>query len=185
MIAIVKIGGRRVGMLSFNGSTAAGCHTPRYVQTRTFGSALALLLVAGCGGSPAPKSDAGAVAQVLKDAAKAVAERDGEKACSYMTPDAQRQLILQVGAAQAFGNIDCETLIGRATAFLTPLDKKQIESLEPTGVQVSGTGASATMASSTGAAAGQGTSVQLNLQKVGSDWKVSGFVDAQGLPGGG
>jgi hypothetical protein len=124
------------------------------------------------------------VIQVLKDAAKAVADKDGEKACGYLTPDAQRQAVLTVGAAQAFGNVDCATLVNRATAFISPLDKKQIESLEPTNVQVNGAAASARMAGQAGAATGQGTSVDLNLQKVGEDWKISGFANAQGLPGG-
>lgn len=137
---------------------------------------LAIALVAGCGGGGAPKSDADAVGQVVKDAAQAVADRDGDKACGYLTPDAQRQAQLQVGAA-ALGDIDCPTLIQRATAFLTPLDRKRIESLEPANVQVNGSSASAT-------AAAEGTSIQLNLQKVGDDWKISGFADAVGLPGG-
>jgi hypothetical protein len=134
------------------------------------------LLPAGCGGG-GPKSDSDAVVQVLKDAAKAVADKDGEKACGYLTPDAQRQAVLTVGAAQAFGNIDCATLVNRATAFLSPLDRKQIESLEPANVTVNGAAASARMA-------GRATSVDLNLQKVGQDWKISGFSNAQGLPGG-
>jgi hypothetical protein len=121
---------------------------------------------------------------VLKDAAKAAADKNGDKACGYLTPDAQRQAVLTVGAAQAFGNIDCATLVNRATAFLSPLDRKQIESLEPTNVLVNGAAASARMVSSAGVAPGQGTSVDLSLQKVGSDWKISGFANAQGLPGG-
>jgi hypothetical protein len=148
-------------------------------------AAALLLLLSGCGGGGAPKSDADAVAQVLKDAAKAVANKDGSKACGFMTPDAQRQALLAVGAAQAFGQVDCATLVNRATVFLTPLDRKQIESLEPSNVTVNGASASATMASTAGAAPGQGTSVQLNLQKVGTDWKIAGFANAQGLPGGG
>jgi hypothetical protein len=115
------------------------------------------------------------VSKVLKDVARAVADRDGDKACGYLTPDAQRQAQLQVGAA-ALGTTDCATLVKRGTAFMTPLDRKQIESLEPANVQVNGTSASATLA-------GQGTSVQLNLQKTGDDWKVSGFANAVGLPG--
>jgi hypothetical protein len=137
---------------------------------------LAIALVAGCGGGGAPKSDADAVGQVVKDAAQAVADRDGDKACGYLTPDAQRQAQLRVGVA-ALGDIDCPTLIQRATAFLTPLDRKRIESLEPANVQVNGTSASAT-------AAAEGTSIQLNLQKVGDDWKISGFANAVGLPSG-
>ena len=137
---------------------------------------VAIALVAGCGGGGAPKSDAEAVGQVVKDAAQAVADRDGDKACGYLTPDAQRQAQLQVGAG-ALGNVDCPTLIERATAFLTPLDRKRIESLEPANVQVNGSSASAT-------AAAEGTSIQLNLQKTGDDWKISGFANAVGLPGG-
>ena len=137
---------------------------------------LSIVLLAGCGGGGGPKSDADAVAQTVTDAAKAVAGKDGDKACSYLTADAQRQAQLQVGAG-ALGDVDCPTLVNRATAFLSPLDKKKIESLMPTNVQVNGTAASATMA-------GEGISVQLNLQKAGDGWKISGFANAVGLPGG-
>jgi hypothetical protein len=149
---------------------------------------LAALLVvlagaaAGCGGG-GPKTDADAVAQTLKDTASAVSKGDGEKTCGHLTPDAQRQAALQVGAAQAFGDVDCATMVNRATVFLTPLDRKQIKSLAPSNVQVNGASASATLASSPVTAQGQAISVQLNLQKVGQDWKISGFSNAVGLPG--
>jgi hypothetical protein len=120
---------------------------------------------------------------MLKDAAGAVADSDGDKACSYLTPDAQRQAQLQVGAG-VLGNVDCPTLVKRATAFMAPLDKEQIKDLQPQNVQVNGDSASATLATNTGAPAGQGISVQLNLQKVNGDWKISGFQNAVGLPGG-
>ena len=136
---------------------------------------LSVALLVGCGGGGGPKSDADAVAQTVADAAKAVADKDGGKACSYLTPDAQRQAQLQVGAG-ALGQIDCPMLVNRATAFLSPLDRKRIESLQPSNVQVNGGAASATMA-------GEGMSVQLNLQKVGDEWKISGFANAVGLPG--
>jgi hypothetical protein len=145
---------------------------------------VAIALLAGCGGGGSgPKSDADAVGRVLKDAAKAVADGDGDKACSYLTPDAQRQVQLQIGAG-ALGEADCPTVVRRATIILTPLERKQIESLEPSNVQVNGAGASATMATQTGAAPGQGMSVQLNLQKAGEDWMISGFANAAGVPGG-
>jgi hypothetical protein len=151
------------------------------VQSRTVCLLVAVML-AGCGGG-GPKSDADAVSEVLKNAAKAVAGGDGDKACGYLTPDAQRQAQLQVGGGVPLGQSDCPTLVKRATAFMSPLDRKQIESLEPSNVQVNGTSASATLATQAGATAGQGISVQLNLQKVGSDWKISGFANASGLPG--
>ena len=144
---------------------------------------LVLLAAAGCGGGGAPKSDAEAVSQTLKSAASAVSKGDGDKACGYLTADAQRQAALQVGVAQAFGDTDCPTLVSRATAFLSPLDRKQIESLEPADVQVNGTAASATLASSAIAVQGQPVSVRLTLVETGGDWKISGFVSAQGLPG--
>src|SRR3954452_16948488 len=174
MIATVTIGNRRVGMLSLSGSNGRQVGIP----------ILLVAVLAGCGGGGAPKSDADAVAQVLKDAAKAVADKDGEKACSYLTPDAQRQAQLQVGLGQ-LGDVDCPTLVNRATSFMTPLDRQQIKNLQPTNVQLNGGAASATLTSQqTGTAQGQPISVQLNLQKVGSDWKISGFANAVGVPGG-
>jgi hypothetical protein len=151
------------------------------VPGRTF-LLLALVLVAGCGGG-GPKSDPEAVTQVLKDAAKAISNGDGDKACGYLTPDAQREAALQVGGG-LLANTDCPTLVKRATAFMTPLDRRQIESLQPANVQVNGTSASATLSTQGGANETQPLSVQLNLQKTGSDWKISGFTNAQGLPGG-
>ena len=121
--------------------------------------------------------------QVLTSAAKAVANGDGDKACGYLTPDAQRQAELQVGNG-VLGQTDCPTLVKRATAFLSPLDKKQIEDLQPHNLQVNGTSASATLATNPDPSTGSGISVQLNLQKVGTDWKISGFANEQGLPGG-
>jgi hypothetical protein len=145
--------------------------------------AAAALLLGGCGGGGAPKTDADAVAQVLGDAAKAAADGDGDKACGYLTPDAQRQAVLETGAG-TLADTDCSQAVKRAQLVLSPLEKKQIKSLQPANVQVNGGSASATMASAAGSAPGQGISVQLNVQKVGSDWKISGFASQQGLPGG-
>jgi hypothetical protein len=136
---------------------------------------MAVLLV-GCGGAGAPKSDADAVAETVTSAAHAVADQDGDKACGYLTADAQRQAELQTGAG-VLGQVDCPTLVNRATAFLSPLDKKRLGELRPANVQVNGNAASATLAA-------EGTSIQLNLQKLGGDWKISGFANAVGLPGG-
>jgi hypothetical protein len=153
------------------------------VQGGRFLSGLAAvsLLAAGCGGG-SPKTDAEAVAKVLKDAANAAAAGKGDEACSHLTPDAQRQAVLQTGAG-VLGNSDCVQVVKRAQFILTPLDKQRIKSLEPTNLQVNGTSASATMATAAGAAAGQGISMQLTLQKVDGQWKISGFSGQQGLPG--
>jgi hypothetical protein len=143
---------------------------------------LIVVAIAGCGGGGGTKSDADAVAQVLKDAAHAVADGDGDKACGHLTADAQRQAALQFGGGR-LGDVDCPTLVGRATVFLSPLERKQIESLEPANVQVNGDSASAAMQTQAGVPAGQGISLQLNLQRSDGDWKVSGFSNVAGLPG--
>jgi hypothetical protein len=142
-------------------------------------------VLAGCGGGGAPATDTEAVSKVLTDAAKAVADKDGDKACSYLTPDAQRQAELQVGFGQ-LGSTDCPTVIKRATFLLTPLERDQIKQMQPSNVVVNGTSASATMATTATTAQGtqQPMSIQLNLTKVGTDWKISGFSNQQGLPGG-
>ena len=132
--------------------------------------------IAGCGGGGAPVSDPQAVADTATNAAHAVADRDGDKACGYLTADAQRQAQLQVGAG-VLGQIDCKTLVERATAFFSPLDKSRIKSLQATNVVVNGTTASTTLA-------GQGMSVQLSLQKTSDGWKIAGFANAVGVPGG-
>jgi hypothetical protein len=153
------------------------------VRDRLFSSALVgLALLAGCGGG-GPKTDSDAVAQVLKDAVKAGAKGEGDKACGFLTPDAQRQAVLQTGLG-VLGDTDCATAVKRVQFVLTPLDKKRLESLEPANVAINGTAASATMATSKGLADGQAISVEVNLQKVGSDWKISGFSGQQGLPSG-
>jgi hypothetical protein len=139
------------------------------------------LAVAGCGGG-GPKTDADQVTQVLEDAAAAVADGNGDKACGYLTPQAQQQVIQQVGAG-VVGGVDCPTLVKRATAFMAPLDRQQIKDLKPTNVTVNGTNAGATLATQTGTSQ-PGASVQITLQKVGSDWKVTGFTNPQNLPGG-
>jgi hypothetical protein len=140
------------------------------------------LAVAGCGGGGGPKTDADAVAQVLKDAAKAAADGDGDKACGYLTPTAQRQAVLESGAG-VLGETTCSQVVKRAQFVLNPLDKKRIKSMTPANLQVNGTAASATLATGAGAAPGQGISVQVTLEKIGADWKISSFVNQQGLPG--
>lgn len=141
----------------------------------------AALLAAGCGGGA--KTDADQVAQVLRGAAGAVADGDGGRACGYLTPQAQAQAAQQV-AGGVLGNVDCPTMVKRATAFMAPLDREQIKDLQPSNLVVNGSAASATLSTSTGTKQTGGISVQVNLTKVGADWRISGFSNPQGLPGG-
>jgi hypothetical protein len=121
---------------------------------------------------------------VLKDAAEATAKGDGDKACGHLTDEAQRQALLQLGSAGGPGTTSCSQLVGRAQFFLTPLDKERIKDLEATEISVNGTSASATLRGNAGEQPGQATVVPLNLAKIDGDWKISGFGQASGLPGG-
>jgi hypothetical protein len=140
------------------------------------------VLAAGCGGGGA-QTDPDAISSVLRDAAAAAAKGEGDKACGHLTGDAQRQAVLQLGSAGGPGTTSCAQLVGRAQFFLTPLDKQRIKGLQATDVRVNGANASATLR---GAADPNATPVvvAVNLAKVGGDWKVSGFGQAAGLPGG-
>jgi hypothetical protein len=128
---------------------------------------LLIVLLAGCGGA-GPKSDPEAIAQLLKDAAQAVADRDGGKACGYLTPAAQQEVV-RLGTA--FGGADCPRVVEAVTATLAPLDRSQIKDAQPQNIAVTGT--SATAAIVVPSSADQGRVVQLTLQKVGADWKIS------------
>jgi hypothetical protein len=129
---------------------------------------IAIALVAGCGGG-GPKSDPDQIGQLLKDAANAVADRDGSKACGYLTPEAQQQVVSLAGSA--FGGSDCASVVGLATATLAPLDRKQIEDAQPQNISV--TGAVATAQIAVPSANNQSPPVQLSLQKTTDGWKIS------------
>jgi hypothetical protein len=129
---------------------------------------LLVAVLAGCGGS-APQSDPDAIAKVLKDAAGAVADRDGDKACGYLTAEAQQQVVQLAGGA--FGGTDCAGVVKLVSATFAPLDRKQIEDAEPQNITVTGTTASAVVVVPN--PSNQGPSVQVTLQKVGSDWKIA------------
>lgn len=146
------------------------------------GLTVAAVVAAGCGGGGA-KSDPDAIAAVLKSAAKATAEGDGDKACADLTDDAQRQALIQLGSQGGPGTTTCSQLVGRAQFFLTPIDKQRIKNLEAADIRINGTSASATLRGE-GDQPGQTMSVPLNLTKAGSDWKISGFGKATGLLGG-
>lgn len=131
---------------------------------------LLIVLLVGCGGA-GPKSDPDAIHQLLKDAANAVADGDGDKACGYLTPEAQQQVVQLTGAA--FGGTDCAGVVKFATATLAPLDRKQIEDAEPQNIAVTGTTATAQVAlpSSTN----QGQSLALTLVKTSDGWRIAGL----------
>lgn len=128
----------------------------------------AVALLAGCGGG-GPKSDPDAILDLLKSAAGAVADRDGDKACGYLTPEAQQQVLQLAGGA--FDAQDCPSVVKLVAGTLAPLDRRQIEDAEPQNIVVTGTTATAEVV--VPSADNQGPTVQLTLQKIGSDWKVS------------
>jgi hypothetical protein len=140
------------------------------LQSRTICFVAAALLV-GCG-SAGPKSDPEQISQLLKDAANAVAGRDGGKACGYLTPEAQQQVVA-LGAA--FGGSDCASIVNLATATLAPLDRKQIEDAQPQNVIVNGTTATAEIALPS--PTDQRPPVRVTLAKTADGWRIASLAN--------
>ena len=141
------------------------------MQSRTF-CFLAIALLAGCGGG-APKTDAEQISQVLKDAAGALADRDGAKACGYLTPQGQQQVVTLAGPA--FGGSDCASIVQLATATLAPLDRSQIKDAEPQNVAI--TGAQATADVVPPSATDNAAPVHVTLQKTADGWRIAALAN--------
>jgi hypothetical protein len=139
------------------------------LQSRTL-CVIAVALLGGCGGG-GPKSDPEAIHDLLKGGAQAVAAGDGDKACGYLTPEAQQQVIQLAGG---FGPSDCASAVKLAAATLAPLDRKQVEDAEPQNIQV--IGATATAEVVVPSSTNQGQAVQLTLQKTTDGWRISGLT---------
>ena len=140
---------------------------------------IAALALAACGGDEAA-NDPEAVAAMLRDAAGAAAESDGDKACGHLTDRAQTQIVLQTGGR--LGNVDCPAAVGRALLFMGPGERARIGRLVPTDIRVAGDSGSAVMRSP----AGDGASpivAPLSLSKEDGDWKIAGFGENTQAPG--
>jgi hypothetical protein len=129
---------------------------------------LAIAVLGGCGGG-GPKSDPDQISQVLRDAAKAIADRDGAKACGYLTPEGQQQVVTIAGSA--FGGADCPSIVKLATATLAPLDRTQIDDAQPQNIVVTGTSATAEIVIPS--ANNQNPPVSLALQKTADGWRIA------------
>lgn len=142
---------------------------------------LLALVSAGCGGSPdpppapAPKpspppaSDKDAAKKTMKSYIGALAGGDGEKACSYLTGAAKRQVVSQARALNpSLGAASCaETLKQLAKTMPAGMAKKLTE----VEIKVQVRGDSATV----GAAGGPGT-YDGQLRKIDGKWLISKFA---------
>jgi hypothetical protein len=128
-------------------------------------------VLVGCGGG-GPKSDPDAIHDLLKNAAQAIADRNGQTVCGYLTPEAQQQ-VLQLAGGE-FDASDCAGAVKFETAALAPLDRKQIEDAEPQNIQVTGNTATAQVVAPS--PDNQGRAVQVSLQKTPDGWRVSAFT---------
>jgi hypothetical protein len=91
-----------------------------------------MLAAAGCGGGGTPEEQA---ADTAVEYAKAIARKDGEKACAMMTSDAKEQLV----AAGAFlGGGDCPKLVGAVVGMLDSGDLAKLREAEAGKVTVTG-----------------------------------------------
>jgi hypothetical protein len=143
--------------------------------------AAAALLLAGCGGDgeDAPReSEPEAVKTVLRTQLAAVAEGDGEEACSHLTPRGRRQVEERLRRSGQVDATDCE---GGVEEISTELPAAAIDALNNpviTGVRVRGTTADANVEPPADlkelamAAGFTDVVVETRLVKAGGRWQV-------------
>jgi ketosteroid isomerase-like protein len=99
--------------------------------------ATAALGVAGCGGDDSGGGDDEAqVREVVSDYAAAIADSDGDKACGYLTNDARTQVEAAGKALDVDGG--CAEVMEKATAQASDDERKQLENIEITSVEING-----------------------------------------------
>ena len=154
------------------------CAHARHAR-RALPGLIAALALAGCGGDD-DANDPEAVSKMLRDAAGAAADSDGDRACSHLTDRAQTQIVLQTGGR--LGDVDCSAAVARALLFLGADERARIGRLEPTGISLTGDSGKAVMRSP----ASDGPSpivAQLSVAKEDGEWKISGFGENTQAPG--
>jgi hypothetical protein len=132
----------------------------RRVQRALVAAVAAVALTAGCGQS-AEEQVSDAIAAYLK----AVAARDGAKACAALTPAGQRQLVGTVPGARR-----CEDAAKRYARGLSRRERKVISEPIIEAVRVDGSRATARVK---GVRTGR-------LVKVGDDWKLDAQPESAG-----
>jgi hypothetical protein len=124
--------------------------------------ATAALGVVGCGGDSGG-DDESQVKDVVTSYANAIADRDGDKACGYMTEAAQKQV---EAAGKALGADGCGEVIEKVTEDASDKEKDQLKDIEVTSVKIDGDRAVVQVK-----AAGE-TGDPSNLVKEDGDWKI-------------
>jgi hypothetical protein len=139
-------------------------------------AAVALSIVAGCGGGDGASSPGDAV-RVYN---AAVADADGERACSQLDGDAQRELQQSTqGAIRG----SCRQVIETLSAFYDEATKERLRDAKVQ-AEPQGDRATATFTSPV-AFGGPDREQAYELRKVGGDWKIAslGITADDGLSG--
>jgi hypothetical protein len=133
----------------------------------------AALAAAGCGGSGGGGDDESQVKDALTNYTKAVADRDGDKACGLLTKDARTQIET---LAKTMGTKNCADTLESVTKGASSSDLDKLGDIEITTVTVDGDKATAKAK-----IAGE-PETTANLIKEDGDWKVA--PDGSGSGGG-
>jgi hypothetical protein len=127
--------------------------------------AMALAITAwGCGSSDEDK-----VAESVQAYLGALADGDGEEACSHLSGNGQRELVGFVSQQlPEIGTISCPEVVEQLSGTIGPDEKPRLEDAEVTNVEINGDAATATI---------EGATVSPMLVKSGDDWLIdSGFT---------
>jgi hypothetical protein len=126
--------------------------------------AVAILVLAGCGGNGDAPPDAEQVDTIVADYAHAFGGGDGERACELLTPDAREAFVKRVSSV--VGTTDCAEAMAKLQSFAGPNVTGPFEEATVNGVEVDGDRATAELVAG-------GHSEKVTLEKVDGEWLLT------------
>jgi hypothetical protein len=141
------------------------------LHVRTLSLALltaAAVGVAGCGGDDSGGDDEAQIKDVVTSYAAAIADKDGDKACGFLTDSAREQVEKAGEALKADG---CADVMEKVTEEASDDDRDQLKDIEVTSVKIDGDRAVVQVK-----AAGE-TGDPSTLVKEDGDWKIAADQD--------
>jgi hypothetical protein len=139
------------------------------LHARTLSLALlttAAIGVAGCGGddSGGGGDDDSQIRDTVTNYAAAIAEKDGDKACDFLTKSAREQV---EAAGKAMDAGDCGEVLEQATEQASDEEREQLKDVEVVSVKVDGDRATVQVK------AGDDTGDPSTLVKEDGEWKIA------------
>jgi hypothetical protein len=127
-------------------------------------AAVAVVLVAGCGGGADKGSDSQQVSTAVSDFAHAFGKGDGKTACDLLTPAARTAFVSRISSL--VGTRDCAEAVGKLPGLAGPNVTGPFQTAKVDAVKVNGDNATARITAG-------GHSAQVTLVKSGGNWLLT------------